>query len=291
MSPGVVLVADDEPDVLSVTKLALKSVRPPLTFHEARSGAETVQLVREHPEIGVLLLDVVMETDDAGLRACAEIRSFNPLIRILLRTGQPGQAPERATIDNYDIDGYLPKAELNSRRLYTAVRTAMRAFDRLVELDRHGRALQRVHDAVVALHPWDPLPDVLDRVLGAAASLCSAPLAVLELETFGAGGDPERFRLHVCTGEDSVRAAVEADAAAASVRNDRAAAAGAGTLVPLSLERELGEGFVYLPGIVADEFERRLLPVLMGHAANAIHAVLARRLAEDDRPVFDAMRI
>jgi hypothetical protein len=71
----------------------------------------------------VILLDVVMETDTAGLDLCAAIRGElgNPLVRILLRTGQPGIAPEQHTIDTYDIDGYLAKTETSSARLYTAV--------------------------------------------------------------------------------------------------------------------------------------------------------------------------
>lgn len=287
-----VLIADDEPDVHAVTKLALKSVRPPLVWHDASTGAEAVEVMSAHPEIGVVLLDVVMENDHAGLDACREIRAFNPLVRILLRTGQPGQAPERETIDGYDIDGYLPKAELTSSRLYTALRTALRAFDRLVELDRHRGALERVHDAVVSLHPWDPLPELLDRVLGAAASVCASPLAVLQFETFGRGGDPERIVLHVSSSDDDPdKVAVDAEEAAASVRRDRSLAAANGFLVPLALERELGEGFVYLPGATPDALAQRMLPVLMSHAANAIHAVVARRLLENDVPVFDAMQV
>jgi hypothetical protein len=64
-----------------------------------------------------------------------------------------------------------------------------------------------------------------------------------------------------------------------------------GMLVPLALERDLGDGFVYLPGVEPDELQARMLPVLMGHAANAIHAVVARRQAENEAPVFDEMRI
>ena len=275
-----------------MTKLALKSVRPPIAWHAASTGAETVAVMRAHPEIGVVLLDVVMESDHAGLDACREIRAFNPLVRILLRTGQPGHAPERETIDGYDIDGYLPKAELSSSRLYSALRTALRAFDRLGELERHRRALEHVHDAVIGLHPWAPLPELLDSVLGAAASICAAPLAVLQLETFGRGGDPERIVLHVSSSDDPPeKLAVDAEEAVASVRRDRSLAATKGFLVPLALERELGEGFVYVPGATPDALAQKMLPVLMSHAANVIHAAVARRLLDDDTPLFDAIQV
>src|SRR5690349_8604478 len=117
-----ILIADDEPDIHAVTKLSLKSlIRKcgPIEFLSAESGAQTLALLREHRDIGVVLLDVVMENDSAGLDVCRAVRTEldNKLVRILLRTGQPGAAPERQTIDSYDIDGYLSKAETSSNRL------------------------------------------------------------------------------------------------------------------------------------------------------------------------------
>ena len=95
-----VLVVDDEPDIHAVTKLSVRG----LTYADrevellsATSGAEAVETMRANPDVAVILLDVVMETDSAGLDACRAIRDEldNHLVRIVLRTGQPGQAPER----------------------------------------------------------------------------------------------------------------------------------------------------------------------------------------------------
>ncbi len=68
-----ILVVDDEPDVLSLTQLSLKGVQfqgKPVELLEATSGRQTVEMMRSHPEIAVILLDVVMESDSAGLDAC-----------------------------------------------------------------------------------------------------------------------------------------------------------------------------------------------------------------------------
>src|SRR3954469_7923773 len=135
-----VLVADDEPDVLAVTRLSLRNMRHggrPVELVPVTTGAGTVAAMRADPGIAVILLDVVMETDTAGLDACRAIRDElgNRFVRILLRTGQPGVAPERSTIDDYDIDGYLPKTELTTNRLYVAVRTALKAHEELIDLD------------------------------------------------------------------------------------------------------------------------------------------------------------
>ncbi len=116
-----ILIVDDEPDVHQITKLSLRGLRRgrPIEFLSASSGEEAVRMMQAHPDVAVILLDVVMETNSAGLDACRAIRETlgNPFVRILLRTGFPGEAPERQTIDEFDIDAYLPKAELTSSRL------------------------------------------------------------------------------------------------------------------------------------------------------------------------------
>lgn len=98
-SPWTILIVDDEPDVHPMTRLALRDMQyrgRPLEILSAYSAAEGFQILKDHPETALVLLDVVMETDDAGLNLVRRIRNelSNTLIRIILRTGQPGQAPE-----------------------------------------------------------------------------------------------------------------------------------------------------------------------------------------------------
>lgn len=134
-----VLAVDDEPDVLSVTKLALRSMKVgglPLNVYTATSKAEAIELlngplgsqVRGISRIAVAFIDVVMETDHAGLELCEYIRETmgNKITQIYVRTGQPGVAPERAVIDRYDITGYLSKVEATEDKLYSLVRAGIR---------------------------------------------------------------------------------------------------------------------------------------------------------------------
>ena len=104
LEPWHVLIVDDEPAVHEVTRLVLGTFRfegRPLQFHHAHSGAEARKLLRETNDIAVLLLDVVMESDQAGLDVVKFVREelHNHFVRIVLRTGQPGQAPEHEVID------------------------------------------------------------------------------------------------------------------------------------------------------------------------------------------------
>ena len=71
-----ILVVDDEPDVFTLTRLSLRQVQyhgRGVELFSALSGAACVESVREHPETSVILLDVVMESEHAGLDACREI--------------------------------------------------------------------------------------------------------------------------------------------------------------------------------------------------------------------------
>jgi CheY-like chemotaxis protein len=132
-----VLLVDDEPDVLSISLLAMKNFDVyglPLKIYTAASKAEAIQLMNDNVEIGcslaVAFLDVVMETDCAGLELCDYIRNDmgNKLTQIFIRTGQPGVAPERQVIDKYDINGYFSKVECTEDKLYSLVKSSVRQY-------------------------------------------------------------------------------------------------------------------------------------------------------------------
>ncbi|HKO90303.1 MAG TPA: response regulator [Polyangiaceae bacterium] len=299
-----ILIADDEPDIHAITRLSLKPLSRklgPTEFVSAASGKETLALLEQYPDIGVILLDVVMETDTAGLDVCRRIRQDlgNHLVRILLRTGQPGVAPEQQTIDSYDIDGYLAKTETSSSRLYTAVRCALKSYQELLNLERHAAYLAAAHDCAMSLGADTEIEVMLESILQTVLSICPAPLAMLELETFEHGDGPRHLQVyHSAQGAtDQTRFAAEA----ARVRVQRALAAGApplpallenGFFVPLSLHRELGHGWLFVEGITPDEPARQALTLLAGHAQNAVYSSLALRASRERKGlVFEAANI
>ena len=146
------LVVDDEPDVLEVTRLNLRSFRfdeRDLEILEAKSAIEARDILAKEKNIAVALIDVVMETDDAGLRLVEYIREElnNQMIRLVIRTGQPGMAPERYVIENYDIDDYRDKTDLTATRIYTTVRSALKAYRDLRAIELNKQGLERVLEA------------------------------------------------------------------------------------------------------------------------------------------------
>ncbi|HTH99126.1 MAG TPA: DUF3369 domain-containing protein [Stellaceae bacterium] len=161
--PWIVVIADDEPDVHTVTQFALDGFQfegRPLRLMHAHSGRETVELLRNMPDVALLLLDVVMESEHAGLEAVKSIRGElgNQRVRIVLRTGQPGAAPEADVISQYDINGYADKTELTKRKLQTILYSCLRSFRdiqtiecQLRVINANRRGLERVIDATATI--------------------------------------------------------------------------------------------------------------------------------------------
>ncbi len=151
-APWKVLVVDDEEQVHSVTKLVLRDFsfdNRPLELLHAYSAKEALDVFREHKDIAICLLDVVMETDTAGLDVVSQIREElnNRNTRIVLRTGQPGQAPEEEVIKNYDINDYKDKTELTHLKLHTLLYSCLRAYRDMLALEQARLGLEKVIDA------------------------------------------------------------------------------------------------------------------------------------------------
>ncbi|MBT3306180.1 MAG: DUF3369 domain-containing protein, partial [Alphaproteobacteria bacterium] len=147
-----ILIVDDEHSIHDVTKLALGGFEfadKELEFISAFSGEEAKTKILQHPDTAVVLLDVVMENDHAGLEVAKYIReeAKNPLVRIVLRTGQPGQAPERTVITDYDINDYKEKTELTMQKLFTLMYSSLRSYRDIIALESNKKGLEQIIQA------------------------------------------------------------------------------------------------------------------------------------------------
>ena len=191
-----ILIADDEPDVHATTKLVLRDFSfqgRGVEFLDAYSGEEACTILKEQPDIAVVFLDVVMTTDDDGLRAVKRIREElgNTFVRIILRTGQPGQAPEECVVIDYDINDYRSKAELTSRQLRTSLTSALRSFSDLQTIETHRRGLQKVLDASSDMD-FRSRNLFVSGLLTQLGSLLDANETDMLLARRGAGTEPSR---------------------------------------------------------------------------------------------------
>jgi diguanylate cyclase (GGDEF)-like protein len=151
-----IMIIDDDPDVHSATMFALGNLEiqnRALSFLHAYSATEARELLSKESDIAVILLDVVMEQEDAGLNLVNYVRKNLALndVRIILRTGQPGYAPEIDAIRDYDINDYKTKSELTRTKLYTTVTSAIRSYEQICSITANQRGLELIVNASTEL--------------------------------------------------------------------------------------------------------------------------------------------
>ncbi|EPJ48152.1 MAG: hypothetical protein OFPII_07270 [Osedax symbiont Rs1] len=185
-----ILIVDDEPAVHIVTRFALEGEvfeGKKLIFISAYGAEEAKQILNVRSDIAVVLLDVVMETDTAGLELIAWIREEleNNLIRIILRTGQPGHAPENTVIVDYDIFDYKNKTELTAQNLFSCVISGLRSYRDVLALSNHGIGLKKVIEATANLFKTKYASEYATGVLLQLTSLLyySADAALVDLDS------------------------------------------------------------------------------------------------------------
>lgn len=155
-----ILVIDDEESIHDITANALRSVvidGRSLEIINAMSAAEAKEKLSLHDDIALALVDVIMETSTAGLDLVNYIRNDldNHLIRLVIRTGQPDEVPEREIIDKYDITDYKEKTELSVDKFYTVVRSSIRQYSHLLELESKYEDVYKQ----MTIHPLTKLPN------------------------------------------------------------------------------------------------------------------------------------
>lgn len=182
--PWKILIADDEEEVHAVTRMVLDN----FTFEEqglhllsAYSGAETIEQLRQHPDTAIVFLDVVMEEETTGLEVARYIREelHNTFVRIILRTGQPGQAPEKQVTIDYDINDYKEKTELTAQKLFTTIIGSLRAYRDLRTIEKNKRGLEKIVTASADLFEIQSLRQFTTKVLTQLTALLNYDFDIL----------------------------------------------------------------------------------------------------------------
>ncbi len=168
--PWKILIADDEEDVHTITQTVLSNFcfqNKKLQFFHAYSAKESIEIMKQEDGIALVLLDVVMEEDNSGLKVVQHIREElkNHLVRIILRTGQPGSAPQEQVIVDYDINDYKEKTELTSKKLFTALVTALRCYQTLESLQRGKEGLLLIIESSAELFKMHSLQKLTSGIL------------------------------------------------------------------------------------------------------------------------------
>ncbi|MCE3264957.1 MAG: hypothetical protein K0R43_4036 [Pseudoduganella sp.] len=176
LPPWEILIVDDEQAVHQVTELVMSDFEfdgRRVRFSHCYSGAEARQRLDRPGEFALILLDVVMESEHAGLDLVRYLRDElgDQNVRIVLRTGQPGQAPQSLVLKTYDINDYREKTELTHAKLSTVFYAGLRAYRDLMRLERARQGLRRSIDAITHVCDSDNLRHFCSAVLDQASAL------------------------------------------------------------------------------------------------------------------------
>lgn len=171
-----VLLVDDDHEMHQVTRLALSGFLfqdRPLELISALSGDEARKVMEEHDDVALALIDVVMESEHAGLELVRYIREHlnNKMTRLVLRTGQAGQAPEDKVIQEYEIDDYKEKTELTTQKLRTLLYSMLRSYRDLCLIEEQKQGLSRVIEASAKVQNTTTLKTYASSVLSQMTSL------------------------------------------------------------------------------------------------------------------------
>ena len=311
-----IAVIDDDQAVHEGTRFALSDYTlngQGLEILSAYSAAEGRTLMREHPDIAAVLLDVIMETDVAGLELVEYIRNEikNETVRIILRTGQPGQAPERRVIVQYDINDYKAKTELTADKLFTSLTAALRSYQQLERMVQTRRGLEIIIDAASTLYDFKSMQRLAEGVLTQLASLLNVDCAGILVLRDDGNKEHEDFsvlagsgcysRFIGVTGSRSLDADLRAmvEAAFKGRKNEFAdqrtvlyirTGSGREVVVLLQAERQLSETDRSLVEIFGSRLSIAFDNVILYQQLHAANTQLEDRVAQRTRALMQANR-
>lgn len=298
-TPWKILIVDDDEEVHTITKLALRNFRfdgRPLEFLHSHSGQDGLDTIRNHPDIALCLLDVVMESDHAGLDMVPKIRDElgNSFIRIVLRTGQPGQAPEETIIADYDINDYKEKTELTRGKLHTLLYSCLRSYRDILALERNRQGLERILIASTQLQQKTFVRDFAHGILEQISAILCPDEDALYAQCEGVAAHEQYGRLTVVAGTgryegDTGKSVVdllpgEANRFLDSVETGFHAEHLDSGYLCLYRSNELHLSLLYMEGLTArNALEKHLLEVFCRNALTAFENLSLRSELEDSQ--------
>jgi response regulator RpfG family c-di-GMP phosphodiesterase len=201
-----VIIVDDEQEVHHLTRMVLSDFEfdgKRLEFLSAYSEAEALRVIADNPDTAIILLDVVMDQDDTGLKIVKYIREQMKYqsVRIILRTGQPGQAPERLVISNYDINDYKEKTELTTQKLFTTVMTALRSYRDIMVIENNKIGLEKIIKSSADLFELKSMKKFASGVLQQLTSILNLHKNALHCNSFAVSKGREDFYILAATGD------------------------------------------------------------------------------------------
>jgi len=298
-----VMIVDDEESIHDITKRVLYDFEfegKKLSFISAYTKEEAKQLIRDNPDTGAVLLDVMMHGEKAGLEIARYIRNIakNHFARIILRTGQPYEAPEEMIFREYDINDYREKTELTAIKLHTAMISALRAYRDIKLIDNNRRGLEWIIESSGAMLETQPVQKLAAKVLSQLRTILRANSdQQIERAGFVALRQAEG-ELYIMAATGSYSSAVgqrvqdsvsrELWASLEMVRQDKCSLYVDNYLIQYFSSKHGNESFVYLDDCKDfEEWERNLVDIFGMNVSVAIdNALLNTEIEETQKEIM-----
>lgn len=203
-----IIIVDDEQEVHHLTRMVLSDFEfdgKRIEFISAYSEKEAYNVIQDNPDTAIILLDVVMDQDDSGLKIVKFIREqlkFSS-VRIILRTGQPGQAPEKMVITNYDINDYKEKTELTTQKLFTTIMAALRSYRDIMVIESNKVGLEKIINSSADLFELKSMKKFASGVLTQLTSILNLHKNALHCNSFAVSKGQEEIYILAATGDYS----------------------------------------------------------------------------------------
>ena len=290
--PWKVAIIDDEEQVHAVTQLVLKNTHIddlPLQFLNAYSAAEGLSLFQDHPDIALAFIDVIMESDDAGLQLIHKIRNElgNHTTRIVLRTGQPGTSPEETVIRTYDINDYKNKTEVTAIKLKTLLYAGLRSYRDICIIEHHKAGLEKIIGCTTSFLQCSTLKDFASLILGQVAYLLSLEREHIFCCAAINNAKPEGLRLDVIASSNPAnQRALPAEVfnKIKQVQQDKQSYHGDDCFISYFTTHKGSENFLYVSkSSKLDSTEHHLLSYFSHNIAIAYENIRLRELMRDSQ--------
>ena len=112
-------MVDDDRDIHALTSIILNDFQfqnKPLRIHYARTSEQALECIAQNPNIQLMLIDMVMEDKDSGMKIIQHLRDDlkNERAQIVVRTSVREMLPQQSFVEDYNILTCKIKSEMTA---------------------------------------------------------------------------------------------------------------------------------------------------------------------------------
>jgi len=188
-----VLLVDDDITIHSIIEESLKNKiirNRNIEIHTALDSESAKKALNKHTDTALIFIDISMHTVGSGLALVKYIREVlkNDTLRIILVASEPEPMPAEDIIEHYDVNDYVHRDDIETKRLFTIIRTSLKQYIQFKELKQNRDELYEQ----LTTNPVTKLPNriKLSHMLDQYGDQC---LVLINIDDFSLINDKQGF--------------------------------------------------------------------------------------------------